>query len=267
MYEEFVLQKSSYAHRTLDVPILERHHGHRKEEMLIGTSRPNGPNGRLVPELMYIPSMWELAPIWRSALTDAEYAGVRRLAKACSSVPSLLAHRLNEHWLLEDALITVADNQAHWFHGCVHLRWNLQCAGAAAAVHDFPQKRKRRKVCHARSGCNFRTETLTDPTSDHAQAVDGSVIDPGTVTLVYSPHGPKEGPKDAFRSRIIPLARMMQAVLKQLPANLRKQIHPDIKLDLFDLEYTYVSLNIFWDAGTSPRLPKHYFHHLGDRWA
>ena len=104
----------------------------------------------------------------------------------------------------------------------MHLRWNYQCAGAAAEIHNFPEKR--RKVV----------------------TKDGTVLDRGTVKLTYSDPGEPGGPKQAFlEGFVLPLSHVIQAVLLSLPLHLRKRALPNIDLDLYGLNYSYVSLNIF----------------------
>ena len=94
------------------------------------------------------------------------------------------------------------------------------------------------------------------------------MIDPGSVQLVYSDHGPPDGPKQAMlEGMVLPLARLVQAILLTLPLAQRKRVLPGIDLDLFDLMYSYVSLNVFWDRAVADRstLNHRYWHHLGPK--
>jgi hypothetical protein len=287
IYEEHVLQKSSYAYKTFRLALLERHLTHDPRQVLLCSSGEG-----MCPELMYLPSVWALERMWIRDLTVEEVLTCRSLRAACKNLAALLRFRLTERWTLENALCKLAHLKEHWFHGCLHLRWNCQCAGAAAEIHNFPLKRKRRKAraltrrarappprSLARRDDHTRLRLTSLPPHTHpichrhtpppslSQANDGCVLDPGTVQLVYSNHGKPDGPKAAFlRGMVLPLAKMLQSILLTLPLALRKRMLPTINLDLFGLQYSYVSLNVFWDrhVADASSLPGKYFHHLGN---
>ena len=40
----------------------------------------------------------------------------------------------------------------------MHLRWNYQCAGAASAIHNFPEKRRKEKA----SSCFIHVQALSN---------------------------------------------------------------------------------------------------------
>ena len=214
-YSPFVQQKAGGSVKPLNettCPLLVEHYVHDPKCPLLVTSPQRG-------ELLYVPNVLSLEHLWSEALSPAERITISKLSRACTSAPALLALRLNEFFTVEQAIASLDGNTSVWFHGCIHLRWTLQCVGACAAIHNFPQKR-RKKV-----------------------ARDGTVIDPGTVTLVYSPDGPDHKAKAAFLTLVKPLAKMAQAALSALPEEKRPPVMHTINLDLLDgIDYAYTSL-------------------------
>ena len=73
-----MLQKSSYAYKTLCAPELEGHHVHDPERVLLCTSGTDS-----APQLMYFPSIWDLAHLYHEHLTTEDHYKVEVLADAC----------------------------------------------------------------------------------------------------------------------------------------------------------------------------------------
>jgi hypothetical protein len=229
-YGPYVRQARRASTQPLGGQILEGHYVHTPSVPLLATSK-----GRV--ELLFVPSILAHAAFWQHALSTEELRTVNRLAQACTSVPSLLMLGLNEYHTVESAIHGVAKSAANWHHGVVHLRWSVHCNKNASAIHNFAGARKKKRNA------------------------SGAVTDPGAVTLVYSNNGPAHGPKAAFLTWVRPLALVAQAALRQLPAEYFPRVLPSVwrGLELLEglpgVECSYVSLNIFWSAGLSPRLP------------
>ena len=210
-----------YVHDCPSVPLLVTSHSHQ---------------GRA--ELLYIPEWLKHADVWEKYLSEKEIKNVNSIAKSCTSVAGLLSHRLNEHFTVVEAIAALANNSANWKHGCVHLRWSVHCVAECAAIHKFAGARKKKRDSN------------------------GDVVDRGAVGLVYSNPGPDNGPKAAFLCWVHPLAKVAQAALLALPAGHLPPVLPavwrglELLAGLDGIACSYVSLNIFWSAGLSPRLPK-----------
>lgn len=58
-------------------------------------------------------------------------------------------------------------------------------------------------------------------------------------------------------TQVLPLAKLVQAILLELPVQQRKRLLPSIDLDLFGLVYNYFSLNIFYDRDVAQRSTLH----------
>jgi hypothetical protein len=194
------------------------------------------------PELLYIPSLLAERRFWAAALQGAELQMVERLIAACDNgVTALLNFQLGGGETVESAIGTIAPHRGAWFHGCVHLRFALQCAPGCAQIHRFDQKRHR------------------------TWKADGSVKDAGSVALVPSRLDLYTGAKEAFESLVQPLAKVAQAYLVALPEPMRTTVLASVGLDVLEgIEFSYTSLNIFWDPVSCPTLPGKCW--TGKRW-
>ena len=245
-FANYLYQNTSLAtaqHRTFDsCPLLERAYRHNPAGPLIAVSSAGA------SQLMFIPSLLDVRHVWQDKLTAPQRLQLAALSKACKSTPSLLMFRLDKHHTIESAIADVCSKKSNWFHGCVHLRWTLQCTGANRWIHEFPQKRKRKR--------------------DAA----GRILDNGTVALCYSEAGAEKSGKAAFAQLVQPLSKAVQAVLQALPEELCKPVLPEIRkvLDVLGLEIPYVSLNIFWPRDISPSITRaggnKFWDHLAAKW-
>lgn len=71
-----------------------------------------------------------------------------------------------------------------------------------------------------------------------------------------------DGAKRAFTTIVVPLARIAQSYLHTMPEHLRPPVLPtvDFRPLAEGLEYSYISLNIYWDAVTAPSLQQVWFN-------
>ena len=242
IFEPFIGQGKGHSAKPLtpeECPVLARGYRHDPRLPLVATGCMDG---WVQPALVYFPSLFDIAGVWE-ALSQEEARRITKLRRSCElGKASILAFQLNPSFTIQQAIAKIADVRAAWFHGCIHLRWALQCAPACSQIHNFPEAR-----CKKRNA-------------------EGEVIDPGAVRLVRSAE--KCPAKAAFKGIVLPLCKMAQHVLLNAPASVTPQVLAILRDKLpLGLRFSYASLNIFWDADVDPEnLPERRFDHLKKRW-
>ena len=217
--------------------LLEAHYTHPNPSVpLLVTSHSQGH-----AELLCIPDWLSHADVYGKYLSETETKTINHLAKACTSVGSLLTLRLNKHFTVEEAIAGVAECPDNWREGAVHLRWTKHCVPECAEIHNFTGARTKKRDAN------------------------GDVVDRGAVRLVHSNPGPDDGPKAAFLNWVHPLAKVAQAALLELPPGYVPAVLPavwqglELLPGLEGVRCSYVSLNIFWSAKLSTGLPSKWY--------
>ena len=88
------------------------------------------------------------------------------------------------------------------------------------------------------------------------------------MTIVMSPVDSHNGSKAALLYGLVaPVARVAQAYLRQLSPDICPPLMPEVQFKPFadGLEFSYVSLNVYYDALTVPQLPKYWYHNKEKR--
>ena len=200
IFEPFIGQGKGHSAKPLtpeECPVLARGYRHDPRLPLVATGCMDG---WVQPALVYFPSLFDIAGVWE-ALSQEEARRITKLRRSCElGKASILAFQLNPSFTIQQAIAKIADVRAAWFHGCIHLRWALQCAPACSQIHNFPEAR-----CKKRNA-------------------EGEVIDPGAVRLVRSAE--KCPAKAAFKRIVLPLCKMAQHVLLNAPPVSRRRSSP-----------------------------------------
>ena len=223
-YEEKKINESTCHH-------LSHAYRHNKSKILVTTSM----NGT---ELIFFPDIFSTKINLTSILSTEENKKIQDLRYACRSTESLLAFKLNCDYTILKAC-QIIGNTKSMFHSCVpHLRFATHCCKSCAKIHNFPNKRYKKLY----------------PSSKKVN-VYGSVRLVRTLVM-------KDSAQESFLSIILPLTKMLEYILQNLPEELFENKLSSVKT-LYDTACTYISLNMFWGTSTDDRLPKIYYVRKG----
>lgn len=200
---------------------------HDENKILVATSKNR-------TELIFIPSIFTITMNLTSNLSKDEKEKVDDLKYACRSTKTLLAFKLNDKYSILKACQIIGKTKS-MFHSCVpHLRFATHCCKNCSQIHKFPNKRYKEYNKSSKVVKQYGSVKLV-----HTKVVPGSA-------------------KESFLSILIPLTKMLECILRNLPDGLFENKLSSIK-SLYDTSCSYISLNMYWGSSTHNHLPKVYY--------
>ena len=191
-------------------------------------------------DLIFIPTIESASEGWKQCLSKNEVDVINGLKFACMDLESLLNFRLNEKYTIKSAIHALARKKDQYHHDVLHLRYCYHTISMCAEVHNFTSNLK------------------------HKIVKKGVIVQPGIVQMVRS-NVAKNSPKEAFSKLIIPLTKIAEFYLLQLPKGLFDKKLPNAG-SFFNNECSYLSLNIYFDDHSWQGCPSLYFSKKRKKW-
>ena len=165
---------------------------------------------------------------------------INNLRIACTDLWLLLDFQLDEKFTIKSAIDAVSKMKTQYHHDVLHLRYSYHTISMCAEVHNFTSNRKKKVI------------------------KKGVVIQQGMVKMVRSVLL-KNSPKAAFSKIVIPLTKIAEFYLHQLPVGLFEHKLPAAG-SFFNRDCSYLSLNIYFDEKSWIGCPKCFYSKSKKRW-
>ena len=191
-------------------------------------------------DLIFVPSIYSAVDSWKQCLTEDELVVINNLRIACTDLWLLLDFQLNEKFTIRSAIDAVSKMKTQYHHDVLHLRYSYHTISMCAEVHNFTSDRKKKVI------------------------KKGVVIQQGMVKMVRSVLL-KNSPKAAFSKIVIPLTKIAEFYLHQLPFGLFEHKLPAAG-SFFNRECSYLSLNIYFDEQSWIGCPKCFYSKSKKMW-
>ena len=191
-------------------------------------------------DLIFIPTIHSACDSWHQCLSKKEIEMITTLKCACTDLDSLLNYQLTNNYTIRSAIDALSRKQQEYHHDVLHLRYCYHTISVCAEVHNFTSEIKNK---------------ITN---------NGVVVQQGIVKMVRSVLL-KNSPKEAFSKLIIPLTKIAEFYLLQLPKGMFERRLPNAG-SFFNSECSYISLNIYFDGTSWTDCPTLFYSKQNKRW-
>ena len=191
-------------------------------------------------DLIFIPTIHSAFDSWHHCLTKNEAELITKLKCACTDLDSLLNYQLTDNYTIRTAIDALSRKEQEYHHDVLHLRYCYHTISVCAEVHNF--------------------------TSDIKNKImnNGVVVQQGIVKMVRSVLL-KNSPKEAFSNLVIPLSKIAEFYLLQLPKGMFERRLPNAG-SFFNSECSYLSLNIYFDGNSWTGCPALFYSKQKKKW-